>query len=112
MLRSCVRIQKDWCKYDRVTKQNSTYRLAPAHSRADKSRRQHVRRNTVGHRDPQRREIIRAPRTLFRARRRKVFVVEPARMRTHPQKDTVRAYGNTPGSAWGEKVGEQHFDYK
>jgi hypothetical protein len=89
MLCSGVRIQEDRHKHNRVPQQNRAQRLFPAHSRADQSGGQHVGRNAMRHRDPQRREVVCAPRTLLGARRSQVLVVKPRRVGRHLKQNTL-----------------------
>ena len=71
-----MRVEQDRNQHDRVAQQNRDQRLPPVHARADQPRREHVRRNTMRHADPQRRIVVGGPVALRDRDRRQVRVVE------------------------------------
>jgi hypothetical protein len=65
-------------QHDQVAEQHGEHRLPRRHALLDQPGREHVRRDVHHHADPQRREVIPAPRALRGGGRREVVVVQAA----------------------------------
>jgi hypothetical protein len=71
-------VEEDRNQHDHIAEQDRTQRLQPRHSGVDESRRQHVRRNAVRHRDPQRSKVVGGPVPLREGNRRQIGIVQGA----------------------------------
>ena len=79
-----VRIQNHGNDYDQVAEANSKHRLPPIHPLGNKPARQHIRRDTNRHPDPERRDIPDAPVASGRGDRREVLVEKRASLDLAP----------------------------
>ena len=66
-------------EHDRVAEEDREERLLPVHPAVHEARGQHVRRDAVRHRDPQRRVVVRRPGASGDRNRGEILVVERAR---------------------------------
>src|SRR5262249_14363421 len=95
-----MRVQQDRDKHDHIAQQNRQQRLFPTHAGADQPGRQHISRDAVGHGNPQSREIVRAPGSLFLSRRREIVVVKLPRWSLHWGTTLNESGANKGGFRW------------
>ena len=74
-----MRVQQNWNEHDDVAEQDRQQRLPPTHAERDEPAREHVGRNAMRHRDPQRGEVVGGPCATRERRGRKIAVEERAR---------------------------------
>ena len=111
VLRARVRVEQDRHEHDRVAEQDREQRLPPVHALRHQARRQHVGRDAVRHRDPQRGVVVGRPVAAarpgpargrgcragsLRARRRR-----PARRGRRGARVGLRPWGPVLGSSAG-----------
>src|SRR5438067_979767 len=78
VLRAGVAICQHWNQDDDVGQRDRQDRLVPGHAERDEAGCQQIRRDVVGHSDPERHVVIGRPGAVFDRHRRQVGVVERA----------------------------------